>query len=119
MYAGKRPDPMDSRRILEAVFQTELSRMFFDDFRPVPTGKYRQLAGIHRKKSEKLPVEILLPFPKDFRCFPAGYGGRNLRPGCSYQIEDMLLFWVHLFCDARFYDRTVSFSVIKHFGIRK
>ncbi len=61
MYAGKRPDPMD--------------------FRPVPTGKYRQLAGIHRKKFEKLPVGILLPFLRDFRCFPTGCDGGNLRPG--------------------------------------
>jgi hypothetical protein len=74
MYAGKRPDPMDFRRILKTVFQPKLSRIFSDDFRPVPTGKYRQLAGIHRKKSEKLPVGILLPFPRDFRCFPTGYG---------------------------------------------
>jgi hypothetical protein len=74
MYAEKRPDPMDFQRILVAVFQPELSQIFSDDFRPVPTEKYRQLAGIHRKKSEKLPVRILLPFPKDFRCFPAGYG---------------------------------------------
>jgi hypothetical protein len=83
MYAGKQPDPMDFRRISEAVFQPELSRIFSDDFRLVPTGKYRQLAGIHRRKSEKLSVGILLPFPKDFRWFPAGYGGRNLRPGIS------------------------------------
>jgi hypothetical protein len=53
MYAGKRPDPMDFRRILKAVFQPELSRIVSDDFRPVPTGKYRQLAGIHRKKIRK------------------------------------------------------------------
>jgi hypothetical protein len=58
MYAGKRPDPMDFRRILKAVFQPELSRIVSDDFRPVPTGKYRQLAGIHRKKSEKRPAGI-------------------------------------------------------------
>jgi hypothetical protein len=41
MYAGKRPNPMNFRRILEAVFQSELSRIFSDDFRPVPTGNYR------------------------------------------------------------------------------
>jgi hypothetical protein len=73
------------------------------DFRPFPTGKHRQLAGIHRKKSEKLPTGILLPFPRNFRCFPteygdfsasflqdpAGYGGRNLRPGYTYWIDDV------------------------------
>jgi len=70
-------------------------RFFPYDFRPFPIGKHRQLAGIHRKKSKKLPAGILLPFPRNFRCFPtgygdfsasflqdpAGYGGRNLRSG--------------------------------------
>ncbi len=42
MYAGKRSDPMDFRKILEAVFQPELSRILSDDFRSVPTGKHRQ-----------------------------------------------------------------------------
>jgi riboflavin synthase len=30
MYAGKRPDSMDFRRILETIFQPELSRIFSD-----------------------------------------------------------------------------------------
>jgi hypothetical protein len=51
MYGGKQPDQMDSQRILEAVFQPELSPIFSDVFRPALTRKYRKLAGIHRKKS--------------------------------------------------------------------
>ncbi len=64
-------------------------------FRPVPAGKYSKLTGIHRKKSRRFPVGILLPCFSDFRCFPAGSGdfpasflqdpagsgGRNHRPG--------------------------------------
>jgi hypothetical protein len=94
MHGGKRPDPMDFWRILEAVFQPELFGIFPDDFRQVTTAKHRQLTGIHRKKSQKVPAGILLPFPRDFRCFPVGYGdfpayflqnpagfgGRNHRP---------------------------------------
>ncbi len=34
--------------------------IFSDDFRPFPTGKHRELAGIHRKK---VPAGILLPLP--------------------------------------------------------
>jgi hypothetical protein len=45
--------------------------MIFDQFLPESTGSWQESTG---KKFEKLPVGILLPFPKDFRCFPAGYG---------------------------------------------
>jgi hypothetical protein len=45
---------------MEAVFQPKFSRIFSNDFRPFPTGKHRELAGIHRKK---LPAGILLPLP--------------------------------------------------------
>jgi hypothetical protein len=48
---------------VEAVFPPEIFRIFFDDFRPVPAGKHRKLTGIHRKKSNKFPVGILLPLP--------------------------------------------------------
>jgi hypothetical protein len=48
---------------MEAVFLPEIFRIFSDDFRPVPAGKNRKLIGIHRKKSNKFPVGILLPLP--------------------------------------------------------
>jgi hypothetical protein len=48
---------------VEAVFPPENFRIFSDDFRPVPAGKRRKLTGIHRKKSNKFLVEILLPLP--------------------------------------------------------
>jgi hypothetical protein len=57
---------------------------FSDFFRPVPARKHRKLTGIHRKKSNKFPVGILLPLPAISGAFlqdPAGSGGRNLRPG--------------------------------------
>jgi len=73
-------DAPETHRKMEAVFRPELSRIFFDDFRPFPTEKHRELVGIHRKKSKKLPAGILLPFPvlshgirRLFRIFPAGY----------------------------------------------
>ena len=93
--ARKRPVPWNSGDFVEAVFRPEIFRIFSDDFRSVPAGKHRKLAGIHRKKSGQFPAGILLPCSSDFRCFPAGYGGfpasflqdpagsggRNLRPG--------------------------------------
>jgi hypothetical protein len=48
---------------VEAVFPPKNCRIFSDDFRPFPAGKYRKLTGIHRKKSNKCPVGILLPLP--------------------------------------------------------
>jgi hypothetical protein len=48
---------------VEAVFPPENFRIFSDDFRPVPAGKHRKSTGIHRKKSNKFPVGILLPLP--------------------------------------------------------
>lgn len=45
---------------VEALFQSELSRIFSDDFRSFPTGKHMELAGIHRKK---VPAGILLSLP--------------------------------------------------------
>jgi hypothetical protein len=46
---------------VEAVFPPEIFRIFSDNFRPVPAGKHGKLTGIHRKKSNKFPVGILLP----------------------------------------------------------
>jgi hypothetical protein len=48
---------------VEAVFPPEIFRIFSDDFRPVPAGKHRKSTGIHRKKSNKFPVGILLLLP--------------------------------------------------------
>ena len=48
---------------MEALFPPEIFRIFSDDFRPVPAGKYRKLTGIHRKKSRKFPIGILHPLP--------------------------------------------------------
>jgi hypothetical protein len=70
MYAGKRPDPMDFPQILEAVFQPELSRIFSGNFRPVPTGKYRQLAGIHRKNPKNFRSEYCFHFRGISGAFP-------------------------------------------------
>ncbi len=50
----------ETHRKMEAVFQPEFSRIFSNDLRPFPTGKHRELAGIHRKK---VPAGILLPLP--------------------------------------------------------
>jgi len=36
---------------------------FSDDFRPIPAGKHRKLAGIHRKKSENFRPEYCVHVP--------------------------------------------------------
>jgi hypothetical protein len=56
------------------VYGPYIWRSNTDRIRSVSIGKHRQLAGIHRKKSKNLPAGILLPFPRNFRCFPTGYG---------------------------------------------
>jgi hypothetical protein len=58
-----RQESTGNRWNVEAVFPPENFRIFSDDFRTVPAGKHRKLTGIHRKKSNKLPVGILLPLP--------------------------------------------------------
>ena len=58
-----RQESVGNRRNVEAVFPPEMFWIFSDDFRPFPIGKQRKLTGIHRKKSEKFPVGILLPLP--------------------------------------------------------
>jgi hypothetical protein len=59
---------------MEAVFQPELSRIFSDNFRPFPTGKHRELVGIHRKKIPKTSgrntASISGAFPRDTVAFP-------------------------------------------------
>ncbi len=55
---------------MEAVFLPEIFRIFSDDFRPVPAGKHGKLTRIHRKKSNKFPVGILLPLPAISVAFP-------------------------------------------------
>jgi hypothetical protein len=42
---------------------------FADAFRPVPVESHRKLTGIHRKKSNKFPLGILLPLPAIFGAF--------------------------------------------------
>jgi hypothetical protein len=58
-----RQESTGNRWNVEAVFPPEIFRIFSDDFLPVPAGKHRKLTGIHRKKSNKFPVGILLPLP--------------------------------------------------------
>jgi hypothetical protein len=70
----KLPVPGNSGDFVEAVFRPKNFRIFSDDFRPVPSGKDRNLTGIHRKKFGQFPVGILLPCSSDFRCFPTGSG---------------------------------------------
>jgi hypothetical protein len=65
----RRPDPAGSCRKATEItgigssIPTGNFSDFSDDLRPVPTEKYRELIGIHRKKSRKFPVGILLPLP--------------------------------------------------------
>jgi len=58
-----RQESIGNRWNVEAVFPPENFRIFSDGFRPVPDGKHGKLTGIHRKKSNKFPVGILLPLP--------------------------------------------------------
>jgi hypothetical protein len=53
MYGGKRPDPVDFRRILSY------------EFRPVPTRKHGQLAEIHRKKIRTISGRNTVTFLQD------------------------------------------------------
>ncbi len=75
--AGNCQDTMGNTRKFEAVFRSGIFRIFqvnSDNFLYFP-------AGSVRKSSEKFPAGILLPYSSDFRCFPAGFCGRNHRPG--------------------------------------
>ena len=69
-----RQESTGNHQNVEAVFPPEIFWIFFDDFQPVPAEKHGKFIGIHRKKSKKFPVGILLPRSGDFRCFPAGSG---------------------------------------------
>jgi len=62
-YGPVRQKSIGNHWNVEAVFPTEIFRIFSDDFRPVPAGEYGKLTGIHWKKSNKFPVGILPPLP--------------------------------------------------------
>ncbi len=71
------PDPAGKPRKspeVEAVFRPEICWIFSGGFLSISCAFRQEPAGNHRKKSEKFPVEILLPRSSDFRCFPAGTG---------------------------------------------
>jgi len=79
-----RQETIGNRWNVEAVFPSENFRIFSDHFRAVPAGKRGKLTRIHRKKSGKFPVGVLLPLPAIFVAFlqdPAGSSGRNFRHG--------------------------------------
>ncbi len=75
--AEKSPDPAEKHRKsleLEAVFRPEIVRIFSGGFLSNSCVFRQELAGNHRKKSEKFQAGILLPCSSDFRCFPAETG---------------------------------------------
>jgi hypothetical protein len=77
-----RQESTRNRWNVEAVLPPEIFPIFSNDLRPVPAEKHRKLTGIHRKKSNKFPVRVLLPLPPISGAFlqdPAGSSGRNLR----------------------------------------
>jgi hypothetical protein len=67
---------------VEAVLPPEIFPIFSNDLRPISAEKHRKLTGIHRKKSNKFSVRVLLPLSPISGAFlqdPAGSSGRNLR----------------------------------------
>jgi hypothetical protein len=58
-----RQESTRNRWNVEAVLPPEIFPIFSNDLRPVPAEKHRKLTGIHRKKSNKFPVRVLLPLP--------------------------------------------------------
>jgi len=48
---------------MEAVFPSEIFRIFSDDFRLDPAENHGKFTGIHRKKSNKFSIGILLALP--------------------------------------------------------
>jgi hypothetical protein len=82
---------LETHRKMEAIFQSEFSRVFFDDFRPFPTGKYRELAGIHWEKVRKT-ASISGAFPQDTvaRIFVLGNALNNYNRANVY--DSMLAF---------------------------
>jgi len=51
-----------------------------DFFQCFPPGCFRKAQESTWKIKIKIPAGILIPCSSYFRCFPAGYGGRNHRP---------------------------------------
>jgi len=56
-----RQESPGNRWNVEAVFPSEIFRIFFRWFPTVPAEKHRKVTRIHRKKSNNFPVGILLP----------------------------------------------------------
>ncbi|CAF3355466.1 unnamed protein product [Rotaria socialis] len=89
-------------------------RIFSSDFRSIPAGKHRNLAGIRRKNPTVFLIGILLPCFSDFQCFPAGNGDfpayfleyptesgdRNARPGIYTLAFLFSMYRLHLYSSA-------------------
>ncbi len=114
---------------MEAVFRSEIFRIFSGDFRPVLAGKHRKLTGIDWKKSGQCRIGILFSCSSDFLCFsagsvdflasflqdPAGSGGRNHRPGDCISIVKILIdnFNINIKDEVSFYFIFLTF--VQHF----
>jgi len=64
-----RQESIENRWNVEAVFPPEIFRIFSDDFRSVTAGRHRKLTEIHREKSNKFLVGILLSLPAIYSAF--------------------------------------------------
>jgi hypothetical protein len=53
--------PDNAGNFVVAVLRAEFFRVFADDFRPVPSRKYRKFTEIHGKKPEQFAARILGP----------------------------------------------------------
>jgi len=74
----------ESHRILyPAGRHWKLSGFFSSGFLRNFCAFHQEPAGNHRKQSGKFPAEMLLPYSRDFRYFPAGTGSCFL-PRVSY-----------------------------------
>ncbi len=106
LFSGRtvRPGNGRSRIILVILWKQYSDRKFFGFFPMISDRFLRESTGNWQESTEKnlqFPVGILLPRSSDFRCFPAGYvdfpasflhnpagfGGRNLRPGLKSNIK--------------------------------
>ena len=61
--ARKRPVTRNSGDFMEAVFRVGISRIFSNDFRLLPAGKHRILAGIHRNNLGSFRPEYCFQLP--------------------------------------------------------